>query len=218
MQRLLGLIKMKNQKNKLRIIENFLDENFANVGCELHYKKDYELLIAVMLSAQTTDVAVNGVTDFLFSKYDTLEKLNQVSVDEIERIIKPIGLYKNKAKRLKEIVSALINEFNGKVPSHTDLLTKLPGVGNKTACVTRAEIFKIPEFPVDTHVLRISKRLNLCDLTDNPMDCERKLKATFEKENWIKLHHQFIHFGRSICKAQNPVCSQCKLKDFCNKN
>lgn len=205
------------QKNKLDSIQKFLDEEFANVGCELHYKKDYELLIAVMLSAQTTDVAVNGVTDFLFSKYDSLEKLNKVSLEEIENIIKPIGLYKNKAKHLKELVSALLDEFNGVVPSDIKDLTKLPGVGNKTACVTRAEIFKIPEFPVDTHVLRISKRLSLCSMDDQAIDCEKKLKKTFEKENWIKLHHQFIHFGRVICKAQNPLCEKCRIKECCNR-
>ena len=209
---------MKNVKNKLDSIQNFLEEEFANVGCELHYKKDYELLIAVLLSAQTTDVAVNGVTDFLFVKYDTLEKLNQVSLEEIETVIKPIGLYKNKAKRLKEIVSVLLDKYGGKVPSDIKELTSLPGVGNKTACVTRAEIFKIPEFPVDTHVARISKRLDLCNQKNEPIEIEGKLKKTFEKENWIKLHHQFIHFGRVICKAQSPLCEKCRLKEFCNKN
>lgn len=209
---------MKKQTNKLNSIQEFLDNEFANVGCELHYKTDYELLIAVMLSAQTTDVAVNGVTDFLFSKYNTLEKLNSVSLEEIETIIKPIGLYKNKAKRVKEIVSVLLEKYDGKVPSDISLLTQLPGVGNKTACVVRAEIFKIPEFPVDTHVARISKRLDLCDQKDEPIVIEKRLKKTFEKENWIKLHHQFIHFGRAICKAQNPICSKCKLKDYCNKD
>ena len=203
------------QTNKLNDIQKFLDEEFANVGCELHYKKDYELLIAVMLSAQTTDVAVNGVTDFLFEKYNSLEKLNELSLGEIEKIIKPIGLYKNKAKRVKEIVSILLEKFNGKVPSDISLLTKLPGVGNKTACVTRAEIFHIPEFPVDTHVLRISKRLNLANKNDEPIDAEKKLKKIFEKENWIKLHHQFIHFGRAICKSKNPICEKCKLKEYC---
>ena len=205
------------QKNKLKCIENFLDDEFNNVGCELHYKKDYELLIAVMLSAQTTDVAVNGVTDFLFSKYDSLEKINLVSEKELENIIKPIGLYKNKTKRLREIVSVLLNEYEGKVPSDIEQLTKLPGVGNKTACVTRAEIFKIPEFPVDTHVLRISKRLDLCLKNDEPIECEKKLKALFDKKKWIKLHHQFIHFGRAICKAQNPICEKCKLHEYCKK-
>ena len=209
---------MTKRKGKLDSIQSFLDEEFANVGCELHYKKDYELLIAVMLSAQTTDVAVNGVTDFLFAKYDTLEKLNKISLEELETIIKPIGLYKNKAKRVKEIVSSLLDDYGGVVPSDINQLTKLPGVGNKTACVVRAEIFKIPEFPVDTHVLRISKRLDLCDQKDEPIECEAKLKKKFERDNWIKLHHQFIHFGRRICKAQSPLCELCKLKDFCNKN
>lgn len=208
---------MTKRKDKLDSIQSFLDDEFANVGCELHYKKDYELLIAVMLSAQTTDVAVNGVTDFLFSKYDSLEKLNKVPLEEIETTIKPIGLYKNKAKRLKEIVTVLLNEYSGKVPSDINQLTTLPGVGNKTACVVRAEIFKIPEFPVDTHVSRISKRLDLCNQKDEPIEVERKLKETFDKENWIKLHHQFIHFGRAICKAQNPLCEKCRLQEYCNK-
>lgn len=208
---------MKIQKNKLDTIQTFLDEEFPNVGCELHYKKDYELLIAVMLSAQTTDNSVNNVTDVLFNDFDTLEKLNDLSLEELENIIKPIGLYKNKAKRLKEIVTVLLEKYDGKVPSDISKLTELPGVGNKTACVTRAEIFKIPEFPVDTHVLRISKRLNLCSQKDEPIECEQKLKNTFEKDNWIKLHHQFIHFGRVICKAQNPICEKCRLKEYCNK-
>ena len=208
---------MTKRKDKLDSIQNFLDEEFANVGCELHYKKDYELLIAVMLSAQTIDVAVNGVTDFLFSKYDTLEKLNEVSLEEIETIIKPIGLYKNKAKRLKEIVTVLLDKHGGKVPNDIKELTSLPGVGNKTACVVRAEIFKIPEFPVDTHVSRISKRLDLCDVNDEPIEIEGKLKKTFEEKNWIKLHHQFIHFGRVICKAQSPLCDKCRLQEYCNK-
>ena len=208
---------MTKRKDKLNSIQNFLDEEFANVGCELHYKKDYELLIAVMLSAQTTDVAVNGVTDFLFCKYDTLEKLNEVSLEEIETIIKPIGLYKNKAKRLKEIVAVLLDKYGGKVPSDIKELTSLPGVGNKTACVVRAEIFKIPEFPVDTHVSRISKRLDLCDQKDEPIEIEGKLKKTFEEKNWIKLHHQIIHFGRAICKAQSPLCEKCRLQEYCNK-
>lgn len=209
---------MKKEENKLKNIQSFLDEKYPNVGCELKYKTDYELLIAVMLSAQTTDVAVNGVTAILFSKYNSLEKLNSASLKAIEDIIHPIGLYKNKAVRLKEIVSVLLEKFSGKVPSDKDELMTLPGVGNKTASVVRAEIFKIPEFPVDTHVLRISKRLNLAKKDDEPIDAETRLKKTFEKENWIKLHHQFIHFGRTICKAQKPLCEHCKLSEFCNKS
>lgn len=209
---------MKSQENKLKNIQSFLDEKYLNVGCELKYTTDYELLIAVMLSAQTTDVSVNGVTAVLFSKYNTLEKLNDAPLSDVESIIKPIGLYKNKAVRLKEIVSALIQKFEGKVPSDKEELMTLPGVGNKTASVVRAEIFKIPEFPVDTHVLRISKRLGIAKKDDEPIDAEARLKKTFQKENWIKLHHQFIHFGRTICKAQKPLCEQCKLCDFCNKS
>ncbi len=209
---------MKMMKTNIKPLLDYLDEILPTAKCELLYTKDYELVIAVMLSAQTTDVAVNGVTDFLFSKYDTLEKLNKVSLEEIETIIKPIGLYKNKAKRLKEIVAVLLDKYGGKVPSDIKELTSLPGVGNKTACVVRAEIFKIPEFPVDTHVSRISKRLGLCDQKDEPIEIEGKLKKTFEEKNWIKLHHQFIHFGRVICKAQSPLCEKCKLQEYCNKH
>lgn len=207
---------MKKQKNKLEDIQLFLDEKYPNVGCELIYHKDYELLIAVMLSAQTTDISVNNVTKILFSKCNSLEKLDNAKLEDIEGIIKPIGLYKNKAKNLKELVHALINNFNYCVPFEKEKLVTLSGVGNKTASVVRAEIFKVPEFPVDTHVLRISKRLSLCNKDDDPLKCERKLKKTFELENWIKLHHQFIHFGRTICSAKMPQCNQCKIKEYCN--
>ena len=208
---------MKNlTKDKSKIIENYFDEILPNVGCELNYNKDYELLLAVMLSAQTSDIAVNNVTKVLFSKFDSLEKIHQAKLEEIESIIKPIGLYKNKAKNIKLIVDKLINDFNGILPSKKEDLETFPGVGNKTACVVRAEIFKINEFPVDTHVLRISKRLNIANSKDKPIDAERKLKKFFDEKSWIKLHHQFIHFGRQICYAKSPKCDCCKLTKFCN--
>ena len=194
---------------------NYLDELFPTAKCELFYKRDYELVIAVMLSAQTTDKSVNAVTAILFKKYPTLAALYDAPLEDIEEIIKPIGLYKNKAKNLKGIVKDLVDRFNGVVPSDKEELMTLPGVGNKTAGVIRAEIFNIPDLPVDTHILRISKRLNLAKKDDEPIDVERKLKKIIPEERWIKSHHQLIHFGRYFCTARSPQCENCKIKDTC---
>ena len=206
---------MMTNKQKTQQILAYLDEILPNVGCELNYSKDYELVIAVMLSAQTTDKSVNAVTNVLFKKYQSLDALNEASLEEIEEVIKPIGLYKNKAKNLKGIVKDLVERFNYQVPSDKDLLMTLPGVGNKTAGVIRAEIFQIPDLPVDTHILRISKRLGLANQKDEPIDVERKLKKLIPEERWIKSHHQLIHFGRYFCTARSPKCAECKIKEFC---
>ena len=206
---------MKTMKTNIEPLLNYLDEMFPSARCELFYSKDYELVIAVMLSAQTTDKSVNAVTPILFNKYPSLESLNDVPLEDIEEILKPIGLYKNKAKNLKGIVKDLLERFNGVVPSNKDELMTLPGVGNKTAGVIRAEVFKIPDLPVDTHILRISKRLNLAKKDDEPIDVERKLKKVIPEERWIKSHHQLIHFGRYFCTARNPSCEKCKISDMC---
>lgn len=204
-------------KNNINILLEYLDELFPNARCELNYTKDYELVIAVMLSAQTTDVSVNKVTAILFDKYKSLDELANASFEDICEIIKPIGLYKNKANNLIGIVNMLINQYNYVVPSNKDELQKLPGVGNKTAGVIRAEIFKIPDLPVDTHILRISKRLKIAKEDDEPIDVERKLKKLIEESRWIKSHHQLIHFGRYFCTARNPNCKECKLCQYCGK-
>ena len=206
---------MRMMKTNISSLLNYLDELFPSARCELFYSKDYELVIAVMLSAQTTDKSVNAVTPILFNKYPSLEELNNAPLEDIEEILKPIGLYKNKAKNLKGIVKDLLERFNGKVPSNKDELMTLPGVGNKTAGVIRAEIFQIPDLPVDTHILRISKRLNLAKKEDAPIDVERKLKKLIPEERWIKSHHQLIHFGRYFCTARNPQCENCKISDMC---
>lgn len=194
-----------------------MDETYPRVGCELNYQKDYELVIAVMLSAQTTDIAVNAVTKVLFAKYDTLEKLANADLNDIENIIRTIGLYKNKAKNVIGIAQTLISQYGGVLPSNKDELQKLPGVGNKSAGVIRAEVFRIPDLPVDTHILRISKRLKLANDKDGPYETEMKLKKSFPESSWIKIHHQLIHFGRDICVARNPQCQRCKLTGICRK-
>lgn len=204
-------------KTDITLIIEYLDELLPNVGCELIYSKDYELLIAVMLSAQTTDKSVNRVTEVLFSKYKTLQELDNAPIEDIEQIIMSIGLYKNKAKNLKGIIHELLTKFDGKVPHDRESLSSMPGVGHKTAGVVLAELFKQAEFPVDTHVARISKRLNLAKENDSPIEVENKLKKAFPKDKWIKLHHQFIHFGRYYCLAKSPKCENCKLIGICRE-
>ena len=206
---------MTTMKTDINRLLSYLDELFPAAKCELLYTKDYELVIAVMLSAQTTDKSVNAVTPVLFAKYQSLDALNNASLEEIEEILKPIGLYKNKAKNLKGIVKELIERFNCAVPSDKEQLMTLPGVGNKTAGVIRAEIFKIPDLPFDTHILRITKRLKIANKDDEPIDVERKLKKIIPEERWIKSHHQLIHFGRYFCSARSPQCENCKISDMC---
>lgn len=204
-------------KQKTQQILDYLDEIFPNVGCELNYSKDYELVIAVMLSAQTTDASVNLVTNKLFKKYDTLESLAKADLSDIENIIHSIGLYKNKAKNVIGIAQTLLDKFNGVVPQDKDELQTLPGVGNKTAGVIRAEIYRIPDLPVDTHILRISKRFSLVKKDADPYEVEQKLKKLIDESRWIKTHHQLIHFGRYLCTARKPACESCKLAHICNK-
>lgn len=208
---------MMTNKQKIPQILDYLDEILPNVGCELNYKKDYELVIAVMLSAQTTDASVNAVTAHLFSNYPSLEALANARLEDIEEEIHSIGLFKNKAKNIIGIAQTLINKFDGKIPSDKDQLQELPGIGNKSAGVVRAEIFKIPDLPVDTHVLRISKRIGLVNKDADPYETEQALKKLISENRWIKTHHQLIHFGRYICTARCPNCENCKLTNICKK-
>ena len=204
-------------KQKIPQILDYLDEILPNVGCELNYSKDYELVIAVMLSAQTTDASVNAVTAHLFLNYPTLESLANARLEDIEQEIHSIGLFKNKARNIIGIAQTLIARFDGKIPSDKDLLQELPGIGNKSAGVVRAEIFKTPDLPVDTHVLRISKRLGLVNKDADPYETEMALKKLISENRWIKTHHQLIHFGRYICLARSPHCENCKLAHICKK-
>ena len=202
-------------KEKMSYISQYVDSLFPNAKCELFYSQDYELAIAVMLSAQTTDKAVNKVTQILFKKYPTLESINKAKIDDIEQCIKSLGLYKNKAKNIKEMASILISDFSSKLPSDKNELQKLPGIGNKSAGVIRIEIFKIPDLPVDTHIIRITNRLGIANKKDEPIDIERKIKKLIPESSWIKTHHQLIHFGRYFCTAKSPKCDECKLRDIC---
>lgn len=195
------------------IIEYF-DELIPNPKCELNYTKDYELLIATMLSAQTTDKRVNMVTDILFKKYPNLEDLKNADVNDIMEIIKPIGTFRKKANNVIGIATKLC-EF-GYVPNDRDLLESLPGVGRKTTNVVLSNIYNEPCIAVDTHVARVSKRLNIAKENDDVLVIEKKLNKFFPKDKLSRLHHQMVLFGRYYCKAQNPECEHCKLKEHCN--
>ena len=203
--------------NKIELIESYLDKEVGYPKCFLDYNKDYELLIAIVLSAQTTDVKVNSVTKVLFNKYKSLEELKEADIKDIELIIKPIGTYHKKSIFVKEIATILVDKYKGVVPTSRKELERLPGVGRKTVNVYLAEIYQIPQFPVDTHIDRISKRLGLAKEQDNVIKVEEKLKRKFKRDNWIKLHHQIILFGRLRCKAINPICKDCGLKEICKK-
>ena len=198
-------------------ILDYLDELFPNPLCELEYTKDYELLIAIVLSAQTTDKKVNKVTRVLFNKYSSLELLRAANVLDIEDIIREIGTYKRKSIYVKEIANRLINDGYDYVPNNREYIESLPGVGRKTANVFLSVIYGEAAIAVDTHVTRVSKRLGLANKNDDVVKIERKLMKKIPKERWSKTHHQMVLFGRYYCKAMKPMCDNCKLKDICRK-
>lgn len=199
-----------------RIIET-IKEMFPNVSCELNYSNNYELLIAVMLSAQTTDKKVNQVTSILFSKYPTLELLNEADFNDIYNIIKPLGLANSKALNLKKLVKILIENYNSVIPNNREQLESLPGIGRKTTNVVLMEGFHIPTIPVDTHVSRVANRLSLSKSTNVEM-IEQDLMKLYPKDQWYYVHHGLLFFGRYFCLSRHPKCDQCKLKDLCNYN
>jgi len=194
---------------------DYLDELFPNPKCELNYNKDYELLIAVVLSAQTTDKRVNEVTKVLFSKYDTLDKLKKANIDDISAIIRPIGTFNKKSVFVKEIASYLLDNCSGIVPNNKNELVKMPGVGVKTANVVLSNLYDYPAIAVDTHVSRVSKRMGYAKESDEVGIIENKLQKRFPKNRWSRLHHQMVLFGRYRCKSINPMCDDCKIKDIC---
>lgn len=209
-----GLMKMtKNEKRE--IISKYLDELFPNPKCELIYHNDYELLIAIVLSAQTTDKRVNMVTPILFSKYPTLEKLSEAKIDSLEEILKPIGSFRKKAIYVKDIAYNLTTKYQGVVPTDREKLEKLKGVGRKTINVFLSEYYNYPAIAVDTHVERISKRLRIASKKATVLEVEEKLQKFFPKDEWAKRHLQLVLFGRYHCKAVKPDCSSCPLKELC---
>lgn len=196
-----------------REIFDYLNQIIPNPKCELNYSKDYELLIAVMLSAQTTDKRVNIVTKELFTKYNSLEKLSKAKLEDIEKIIYTLGNYTKKSKAVIEIANSI--KKKGKVPNDRTYLESLPMIGRKTVSVVLSELYNEPNIAVDTHVERISKRLGLAKSDDNVLEVEKSLKRKIPKEMWCKSHLQLVHFGRYFCTAKKPNCKVCKLKKLC---
>lgn len=198
--------------NSKDILEG-LDKVIPNPKCELLYNKDYELLMATVLSAQSTDKRVNMVTRELF-KY-SLEEIANLDLKVIENIIKSVGTYQRKSIYIKEIANRLLKDYQGIVPNDREYLESLPGVGRKTTNVVISNLFNEPAIAVDTHVLRVSKRLGLANEYDDVLIVEKKLMENFPKEKWSRLHHQLVLFGRYICKSQKPECEKCPFKSTC---
>lgn len=196
---------MLSKEKTMEAIE-IMYEMFPNAECELKHKNPFELLIAVILSAQATDVSVNKATPGLFAAFPTPEALAAAPVEEIIAKIKTIGLYRNKAKNIKACAQQLLERFNGEVPQTRDELVSLPGVGRKTANVVMGDAFGEPAFAVDTHVERVSKRLRICKLNANVTEVEQTLMRKVPKELWVKTHHTMIFFGRYHCLARAPKC------------
>lgn len=205
----------KKNDNEVKNILRKLDKEYGkHIPCFLFYKKDYELLFATILAAQCKDDRVNEVTEVLFKKFKKLDDYKNAKLSDIEKIIKPCGLYKTKAKSIKKSADILIETYKGKVPSEIKDLTSLPGVGRKTANVIRTHIFEIPSIVVDTHVLRTTKRLGLSSGTD-AKKVEKELENLLPKEHWLRLNPQLMTLGREICKARSPKCDKCYLQKEC---
>ena len=197
----------------INTILDYLEELFPNPVCELNYKNDYELLISIMLSAQTTDKRVNKVTRELFSKYKSAKELSLADIKDVEDIIRSLGNYTKKSYAVIEIAKKVIEW--GSVPKSRNLLLSLPMVGRKTVNVFLSEYYGIPNIAVDTHVDRVSKRLRLAKENANVLEVEHSLQKKIPKDKWVRAHHQLVLFGRYYCKAVKPSCVNCKLTNIC---
>jgi len=197
-------------------IFTYLDELFPNPKCELIFNNDFEFLISVVLSAQTTDKKVNKVTSVLFNKYD-INSIISAKTSDLEDILKPLGLSYKKAIYIKNIAKDIKVKYNGKIPDDINELITLDGVGRKTANLVLSSIYDKPYFAVDTHVSRVTKRLGLVPNNYNPLEIEKEMYKIIPVSRINRTHHQFVLFGRYYCKSKNPMCDNCKLKSICKK-
>ncbi|MFD6507433.1 MULTISPECIES: endonuclease III [unclassified Bacillus (in: firmicutes)] len=204
-------------KTQIRYCLDTMADMYPEAHCELIHDNPFELVIAVALSAQCTDALVNKVTKNLFQKYKTPEDYLSVSLEELQQDIRSIGLFRNKAKNIQKLCRMLLDDYNGKVPEDRDELTKLPGVGRKTANVVVSVAFGIPAIAVDTHVERVSKRLAICRWKDSVLEVEKTLMKKIPMDEWGVTHHRMIFFGRYYCKAQRPQCEGCRLLEICRE-
>lgn len=204
-------------KKEIRFCLDQMAEMFPDAHCELVHRNSFELTIAVLLSAQTTDVHVNKVTAKLFEKYKTPQDYLDVDVSELEQDIKSIGLFRSKAKNIQKLAYTLLNEFNGVIPETREELITLAGVGRKTANVVMSVAFEEPAIAVDTHVERVAKRLAFCRWKDSVLQVEEALMNKIPRDEWSVTHHRLIFFGRYHCKARNPGCVECPLLSVCRE-
>lgn len=202
---------------QIRFILDEMHKMFPDAECELTHDNPFELVIAVLLSAQCTDVLVNKVTKELFEKYKTPEDYLAVDVKELQQDIRSIGLFRNKAINIQKLCQTLIDKHDGKVPDTRAELMDLAGVGRKTANVVMSVAFGEPAIAVDTHVERVSKRLGICRWKDSVLEVENTLMRRIPAEEWSDTHHRMIFFGRYHCKARNPNCPECPLLELCRE-
>lgn len=208
----------KDLQNKVKLITQYLDKNFPNVDCELDFSNNLELIIAVLLSAQCKDEYVNRVTKKLFEKYKTIDDYADAKVEDIEKLIKTLGLYKAKSKNIVGMANMLRDVYDYKIPTTREELIKLPGVGRKTANVVLSVGFNIPAIAVDTHVERVAKMFGLADKNDNPLQVEKKLMELFPMKDWGKIHHQLIHLGRYKLPARGEKNLDAELEKLLINN
>lgn len=207
---------MTNKHTASRVYQE-ITKLFPDARCELQYSNPLELLVAIILSAQTTDVSVNNITPTLNAKYKTIHDYAAVSQADLENDLRHLGLYKHKAKNIRNMAQRVQADFSGEIPTNQAQLESLPGVGRKTANVFLAEFCHLPRIAVDTHVCRVSIRLGFANETDTPEKIEKKLMELFPENVWIDLHHKLIFFGRYFCKAKKPKCMDCPIISDCQK-
>lgn len=201
-------------KKEVEQVLDILSELYPEANCELEFKSIFQLLIAVVLSAQTTDKRVNEVTADLFSRYPDLDSMLTIEQEELEKIIRRIGMYKTKSKNVIALCNALKLKYDGRIPDTYEQLITLPGVGRKTANVVLSNGFSVPAIAVDTHVFRVSNRIGLVD-GKNVLETELQLQEQIPKEKWSASHHLLIWHGRRMCHARKPNCSECHLNKYC---
>lgn len=208
---------LTQKRERAALIEQRMLEQYGEGACSLDYETPFTLTIAVILSAQCTDAAVNKVTPTLFARYGTPEKMASARLADVEEIIHPLGFYRNKAKNIIACAQTILADFGGEVPNDLDALQTLSGVGRKTANVVMCEAFKNPQgIAVDTHVFRIAHRLRFSTRNDDtPAKVEKKLLKIYPQRDWLYINHQWVHFGRESCRARAPRCADCIIADLC---
>lgn len=208
---------LASKRERASLIEERMFAYYGPGEASLDYRTPFELTVAVVLSAQCTDAAVNKVTPALFKRFPTPQDLAAATTAEVEEIIHPLGFFRAKAKNLVALAQTVVAEFGGTVPADVDLLQRLPGVGRKTANCVMCEAFKDPQgIAVDTHVFRIAHRLKLAGPSANtPQKVEDILLKVFPQSDWLYVNHQWVHFGREFCRARGPRCAECIVGDLC---